>query len=407
MLIKAFLIALLFSFFIYSEAFGVSFKLINTAFGLIALFFIIKSKTYELFWIGFFIAILWFYWIGLSFRYYDLYWMIPFVIIFIGVVYGLLFWIMGKISSFFSNFMQPFIKVLFLLNFSYIKPFGFNWFIPELIFLDSYIKTDKFSFFIVLISIFILSLTHSIKKRFFLLLFFIAILFFIKQENIKEPNLAPIKIYLSQTSLPQDIKWDPKFEAKIVDENFKIIKNSIKNGYDLVVLPETAFPLYLNMRENILKELINFSQKISIVTGALYFKDGSSFNSTYIFTNKEFIVANKVILVPFGEEVPLPKPLAKIVNRLFFNDAQDYESAKEPTDFEIEKIKFRNAICYEATHPKLYKNSPKYMIAISNNGWFTPSIEPILQNLIIKFYARRYNVIVYHSTNIAKTEVIW
>ncbi|HIE35018.1 MAG TPA: apolipoprotein N-acyltransferase, partial [Campylobacterales bacterium] len=110
MLIKAFLIALLFSFFIYSEAFGVSFKLINTAFGLIALFFIIKSKTYELFWIGFFIAILWFYWIGLSFRYYDLYWMIPFVIIFIGVVYGLLFWIMGKISSFFSNFMQPFIK---------------------------------------------------------------------------------------------------------------------------------------------------------------------------------------------------------------------------------------------------------------------------------------------------------
>ena len=39
------------------------------------------------------------------------------------------------------------------------------------------------------------------------------------------------------------------------------------------------------------------------------------------------------------------------------------------------------------------------MIAISNNAWFTPSIEPTLQHLLLKFYSRTYNVTIFHVVN--------
>ncbi len=222
-----------------------------------------------------------------------------------------------------------------------------------------------------------------------------------------KPKMPNLKIYLSQTKIPQDVKWDPKYREKIVYSNLKIIDKAIEKGYDLVVLPESAFPMYLNLDDDLLNILKEKSKKIAIITGGLHYKNSLPYNSSYIFINERLIIADKVVLVPFGEETPLPKFLAKHVNEIFFNGAEDYQKAKKPTDFKIKNIKFRNAICYEATHPLLYKNAPKYMIAISNNAWFTPSIEPILQNLIIKYYARMHNMVVFHSCNIAKSDVIW
>ena len=173
------------------------------------------------------------------------------------------------------------------------------------------------------------------------------------------------------------------------------------------MLPESAFPMYLNIEDDILTILKEKSKKIAIVTGALHLKKNLSYNSAYIFYDGNYIIADKVVLVPFGEKIPLPKPIAKYINKIFFNGAEDYEKAKNPTNYKIKDIKFRNAICYEATHPLLYKNAPKFIITLSNNAWFTPSIEPTLQNLIIKYYAKIHNIIVYHSANIAKSKVIW
>jgi apolipoprotein N-acyltransferase len=90
-----------------------------------------------------------------------------------------------------------------------------------------------------------------------------------------------------------------------------------------------------------------------------------------------------------------------LINDIFYNGAQDYSKASEPTDFLIKNEKFRNAICYEATTDKIFENlgDTKYMIAISNNAWFTPSIEPILQDLLLKYYSKRYEVNIYHVVN--------
>ena len=90
-----------------------------------------------------------------------------------------------------------------------------------------------------------------------------------------------------------------------------------------------------------------------------------------------------------------------IINNIFYEGASDYSKALAPTDFIIKGEKFRNAICYEATTDKIFENlnDTKYMIAISNNAWFIPSIEPTLQDLLLKYYSKKYGVMIFHMVN--------
>jgi apolipoprotein N-acyltransferase len=126
-----------------------------------------------------------------------------------------------------------------------------------------------------------------------------------------------------------------------------------------------------------------------------------------MFKNGNIKIARKVVLVPFGESIPLPKILRDLINAYFYNGARDYSVALEPTTFNINGINFRNAICYEATTDKIFnKLDTSFIIATSNNAWFTPSIEPTLQNLLLKYYAKKYNVIIYHSSNSSKNKII-
>jgi apolipoprotein N-acyltransferase len=224
-----------------------------------------------------------------------------------------------------------------------------------------------------------------------------------KTPFLKEPDL---KIKLSSPHLPQNIKWNKNFLPSIIKNNLKQIKNAIKEKYDIIILSESIFPLYLDQDRNLMNLLKKLSKKITIVTGALSYKNDKVYNSTYYFVNGKVTIADKVFLVPFGEEVPLPKFIAKYVNKIFFDGASDYSTAKKPTDIKIKGYTFRNAICYEATREEMYENSPSYMIAISNNAWFTPSIEPNLQKLILRYLSRKYKVVIFHSANMGITTVI-
>ena len=47
------------------------------------------------------------------------------------------------------------------------------------------------------------------------------------------------------------------------------------------------------------------------------------------------------------------------------------------------------------------------MVAISNQGWFYPSVEPTLQRLVMRHQARKYGTVIYHSVNMGPSEVIY
>ncbi len=391
-IIKGLSVAIFLSFFIYSAYFGFIFPVLNTVTGIIAIYFMIVSRQKTLTWSGFFVGIFWFYWIGLSFKYYNLSYLIPFVILAISITYALFFWILSYPKNIFY-------RAILLLFASYAHPFEFTWFKPELMFTQSYIGVQKWQFMIVLLSICAsVSVYRKYHKK--LLSFFLILLIALSFEPLKTHiRKIPFSIYLYDQKIPENIKWNPLYTNKIIKDNIKEIKKEIKNKKDMIILNESAFPIYLNLDKRLLNQLKYLSRHIMIVTGALSKKGKNFYNSTYYFIDGKIKIANKVVLVPFGEKIPLPAFLAKYINKEFFGGASDFKTAKKPTTIIIKGIKFTNAICYETTENIMYKNHPKYIIAISNNAWFTPSIEPTLQNILIRFYARKFNTTIIHSAN--------
>lgn len=392
---KSILTILFFTFFLYTNHFDWNIYFINTLFavmGLVSLFYLSKK---ELFFSGFFISVLWFWWIGYSFVYYDLTFLIPVIIISIGCLYGVLFYIIGLTQNILF-------KMVLIFGLSFINPFGFNWFKFELPLVNSYFGSSKIEFLILLftISLFLIYKHRYQKQSIFAISVVFLSLYSFNNFAKTKMKIPDLNIVEHQTNIDQDKKWNKIYTKKIVEDNILAIKNAIEQKQDLIILPETAFPLVLNRTENLKVLLLTLSKEISIVTGSLYAKNGLYYNSTYYFENGDMEVAHKVVLVPFGEAVPMPEKIRNLINDIFYNGAQDYETAKEPTSFNIKGTKFRNAICYEATTDAIYKNlDTPYVIVISNNAWFTPSIQPTLQKLLLKYYRNKYNLYHFNVSN--------
>ena len=379
-------------------------EIFSSFFAFFAFYFFFHIK-HSFFQSGFWIGIFWFWWIGLSFRYYNLTWMIPFVIFFIGIGYGIIFGIINKIFNLFqfSIFNFPFSIYLWLLfltfGFDYIRPFTFDWLKPEVILINTFFGITKIAFLFFLIGILLLKNKKVLSSIFFIISVFLK---FYQTPNIKMPNL---NIYITSTNIPENKKWQKKFIPIEIKNNFKLIKKAIKEKKDVIILPESAFPLFLNLYPSLMEKLINLSKKITIITGALHYKNKNFFNSTYIFENEKVTILDMHILVPFGEYIPFPF-FQKEINKIFFKGASDYKTSKKFGIFKIKNYKFINAICYEATLENLYKLKPKYIVALTNDAWFKPSIEPVLQKMLIKLYAYKYKKIVFHSINGYKSYII-
>jgi len=380
-------IAIAFSAFIYFEHFGLTSRLINTLMALAALYGLLHSPARVLPIAGFWIGLLWCYWIGFSFQYYGLGWATGLVAFGFGLVYALYYGVMGLTSN-------PYGRALILFGLTFVWPMDFNWMQPELIFVESYLGFEKWQFLLILFALASTAYFSRIKKGIPLLLIPLAL-----HASSIPPPMPPLKIKLISTDIPQDLKWQASEQENLIRQNLIAIDQATREGYDAIVLPESAFALYMNHYPELTRILQELSLRIPILTGTLYEENGLHYNVTYLFQDGRITVAKKTILVPFGEYIPLPKFLRSWFNRKIFGGGSDFVTADKPTDFTIKGVRFRNAICYEATRAELYTPDVRYLIAVSNNGWFKPSIEPTLQNLLIRFYARKNHTAVFHAAN--------
>lgn len=340
---------------------------------------------------GFFVGMLWFYWIGLGLRYFDLSFFIPFIVLAISVFLGIVFYI--------GLFCECFIgRFIFLLILSYFTPFGFDWLVPESLLAYSYFGVDKLSFAFVL-----LALWGAVELKKWGKFFILPLLFFAFEMPSSESSSELPKIKLVQTHIMQDFQWRFTYMGDVFNQYLEVeIPQAIQQGYDVVVLPESAFYASIDF-ENLRERLLAFSEDIVIIAGALREDNSKYFNAVYMFWQGREYFVDKVRLVPFGEYIPsFLLPLMQI----FVPDIASFTPGDGYKYFEIDGIRFKSAICYEGTSKDFYSDSPQYVLMISNNGWFVPSLEPVLQKNLLKYYARLHKSMILHASNLSPSAII-
>jgi apolipoprotein N-acyltransferase len=395
MIIKGLCTAILFSGFLYLSHFGFEFKILPTIFALSAFYFLLTIERTALFFTGFFVGIFWFYWVSFSFVYYDLHYLVPFIVLGMALFYGLVFLLIAAIN-------HVYFRVLAIMLLSFFEPFSFNWLKPELLLVNTYFFPSKLLLLLLLIATLFL-----IQRRILTYAALILTCFFMSMQTPKS-NPSALDIAMPSFDIKQKEKWQRQNLPHIIESNLQLIDQAILDKKELIILPETAFPLILNNNASLIKHLKKRSQDIAILTGSLY-KNGEEYNNTtYLFQKGEVQIAHKVVLVPFGEAVPFPELIRNFINDVFYDGAQDYTKAAKPTDFTIKNEVFRNAICYEATTDTIFQdlNGLNKMIVTSNNAWFTPSIEPTLQRLLLRYFSKKYGVTIYHVANGSSNDII-
>ena len=186
---------------------------------------------------GSFTGILWFYWIGNSFQYYDLAFLKYPVILGIGLGYALLFYLM-------TIFNKTWFRALAIFLVSFVHPMGFNWFMPELALVDSYLPFSKAYFALILALIYMFVKLNGFKKA----ITVVPLLFITYSSGIYIDSTG-LKISMPQLMTSQNQKWQQENLAKTIDKNLSLVDNAIKEESDLIILPETVFPVVLNTEE--------------------------------------------------------------------------------------------------------------------------------------------------------------
>ena len=128
-IIKGFITSILLSSFIYLSYFNIELKILNTILGLFGIYFLLVIPKRSLLITGFLTGILWCYWMAVSLQYYDLTYIAPFLLLGIGLVYAIIFYL-------FAFYDRLTIRIAMIFAFTFFAPFGFNWMKFELLFID-------------------------------------------------------------------------------------------------------------------------------------------------------------------------------------------------------------------------------------------------------------------------------
>ncbi len=232
----------------------------------------------------------------------------------------------------------------------------------------------------------------------------------LEQIEWTQPAGEPIVVSLLQGNIPQEMKWrEDKVEATL-DKYRRLVESS---NARLIVLPETALPLYLNdVPPYYLNGIAAHARSNGgdVLIGVPERSDGRDyFNSVLSFGAAPTQTYRKSHLVPFGEFVPL-KPLFGWfldIARIPLLDFARGAPTQQPLAVAGQRIAIN--ICYEdAFGAEIIRQLPQATLLanVSNVAWFGRSVAPQQHLQISQARALETGRYLLRATNTGMTAII-
>ncbi|MCR5537066.1 MAG: apolipoprotein N-acyltransferase [Succinivibrio sp.] len=188
---------------------------------------------------------------------------------------------------------------------------------------------------------------------------------------------------LVQGNIEQMVKWQSDGVDKSVETYLNLTTPRL-GSVPLIILPESAIPLYFDLAQNLYADLntLALSKHSEVIIGVPR-RDGQqrpyqAYNSLYVLGSEAELnqaqIYDKRKLVPFGEYTPFAA-LLRPLSELFAIPMSSFVSPKDkPELLHADKVSFIPAICYEAIFPELLKEQAAHgaqaLLMVSNDTWF-------------------------------------
>jgi apolipoprotein N-acyltransferase len=202
----------------------------------------------------------------------------------------------------------------------------------------------------------------------------------------------PLKVGLVQANVDQGEKWSPARASFIFEDYLNRTRQTIGQGAELVIWPESATPFMLDedraSGERV--RLLARQARVPILLGSDQIEwriaNGKrvaerAFNSAFLIdsTGTTAGVYRKMHLVPFGEYVPLRRwlffaaPLVAVIGTGF-------AAGDRAVTLPLGSHPISAAICYEVVYPALVRefvrNGSELLTTITNDAWFGRTSAP-------------------------------
>ena len=224
------------------------------------------------------------------------------------------------------------------------------------------------------------------------------------------PAGEPLAVSLVQGNVPQDMKWRPDHMAATLDTYLRLVAAAPGR---LIVLPETALPLFLDQVPADYLEALAARARANRGDLLLGIPErlpgGEYFNSVISLGSSASAAYRKSHLVPFGEFIPLRPLLGRIVTVLAI-PLQDFARGRpDQQPLAVAGERAAADICYEdAFGEEIIRQLPAatLLVNVSNVAWFGRSLAPYQHLQISQARALETGRYMLRATNTGMTAII-
>ena len=286
------------------------------------------------------------------------------------------------------------------------------------------------SFMIVMINFCIYALIRRLPSRrtyAVVALVLLAGTFFYGYSRLKQKYAdTPLAVAVVQGNIPQQLKWDDRYEETIFNVYSSLSQKAAKTSPDIIIWPETSFPFLLGEDEGADQRIAALAQSTNsyLLVGAVREKNSLFYNSAVLISDEGKFIENynKIHLVPFGEYVPLEKYVPWLRNRID-KPIGDFGSSSDFTLFRIKSErktissraivkdlkfnKFGVLICFEDIFPDLARTfvnkGASFLVNITNDAWFGKTSAPFqhVQSSVFRAVENRVPVVRAANTGVS------
>lgn len=206
-------------------------------------------------------------------------------------------------------------------------------------------------------------------------------------EKLETRDGAELLIGVVQGNVSQDHKWKSDYREAATAHYAGLAHSLPADSLDLIVMPETALPFYLDHPLNSMHRarIAQLARQLRtpLLVGSLGgAKEQGVYNRAYLFDRGGEIAdfSDKVHLVPFGEYLPFPWLFEYLEGLTKESGAFAHGKGHKAMTVPGTRIRFGVFICFESIFPyitrELVQLGSSFLITTTNDAWFGLTAAP-------------------------------